>query len=278
MPDSNKRYYWLKLPEDFFRQKEIKRLRKIAGGDTFTIIYLKMLLRSMEDDGKLYYEGYESDFVNELALDIDEEAENVEVTVKFLLANGILQENTVSEYEITTANEMVGSECESARRVRRHRAATAISAGSVKALHCNGPVTTCNTEKEIDKEKEKEVEKEVDKRKTDDVRRICEILNAKAGTNYRPSTAATQKHINARLSEGFTVDDFQTVIDKKCAEWLGTDMEKYLRPETLFGSKFESYLNAPATRAKKSSNPFEDMIREQEERMRAVEVEAEVIP
>lgn len=145
-------------------------------------------------------------------------------------------------------------------------------------LHCNGPVTTCNTEKEIEKEIEKEKEKEGDKRKNDDVRRVCEMLNSKAGTNYRPGTAATQKHINARLAEGFTVDDFQTVIDKKCAEWLGTDMEKYLRPETLFGSKFESYLNAPATRAKKSSNPFEDMIREQEERMRAVEVEAEVIP
>ena len=276
MADGNKRYYWLKLPEDFFRHKEIKRLRKIAGGDTFTIIYLKMLLRSMEDDGKLYYEGYESDFVNELALDIDEEAENVEVTVKFLLANGILQENTISEYEITTVNEMVGSECASTRRSRKCRAAQEIQKKQNIALQCNTDATIRNTEKE--KDKEKEIEKEGDKRKTDDVRRICEMLNAKAGTNYRPGTAATQKHINARLAEGFTVDDFQTVIDKKCAEWLGTDMEKYLRPETLFGSKFESYLNAPATRAKKSSNPFEDMIREQEERMRAVEVEAEVIP
>ena len=61
-----KRYYWLKLPEDFFRQKPIKKLRKIAGGDTYTIIYLKMLLIAMKEDGKLYFEGVEDDFYEEL--------------------------------------------------------------------------------------------------------------------------------------------------------------------------------------------------------------------
>lgn len=76
---------------------------------------------------------------------------------------------------------------------------------------------------------------------------VISHLNEKAGTSYRPSSKATQGHINARLSEGFTVEDFYTVIDKKCAEWKGGEMEKYLRPETLFGSKFENYLNAPAT-------------------------------
>jgi uncharacterized phage protein (TIGR02220 family) len=76
---------------------------------------------------------------------------------------------------------------------------------------------------------------------------IVSYLNEKSGTNYRPTAQATQRHINARLSEGYTVDDFKVVIDKKCAEWKGGEMEKYLRPETLFGSKFESYLNAPVT-------------------------------
>lgn len=76
---------------------------------------------------------------------------------------------------------------------------------------------------------------------------IIARLNEKSGMNYRPSSKATQGHINARLAEGFTVEDFYTVIDKKCAEWRGGEMEKYLRPETLFGSKFENYLNAPAT-------------------------------
>lgn len=79
---------------------------------------------------------------------------------------------------------------------------------------------------------------------------VIEYLNNKAGTKYRANAQATQRHINARVAEGYTLEDFQTVIDKKCAEWLASDMAKYLRPETLFGSKFESYLNAPATKQK----------------------------
>jgi uncharacterized phage protein (TIGR02220 family) len=76
---------------------------------------------------------------------------------------------------------------------------------------------------------------------------ILSHLNEKAGTDYRPSSKATQEHINARLAEGYTVEDFCKVIDKKCAEWKGTNMEKYLRPATLFNrEKFENYLNAPA--------------------------------
>lgn len=72
---------------------------------------------------------------------------------------------------------------------------------------------------------------------------VVDYLNEKAGTNYRTSSKATQQHINARLAEGYKFDDFKTVVDKKCAEWLHTDFEQYLRPSTLFGSKFENYLN-----------------------------------
>lgn len=68
-------------------------------------------------------------------------------------------------------------------------------------------------------------------------------LNEKAGTKYKSSSKNTTKHIQARIREGYTLEDFKTVIDKKCSEWLNTDMEKYLCPETLFGSKFEKYLN-----------------------------------
>lgn len=75
------------------------------------------------------------------------------------------------------------------------------------------------------------------------IKDIVEYLNEKAGTKYHYKTKDTQKHINARLTEGFTLDDFKKVIDIKCDEWLGTDMEKFIRPMTLFGTKFESYLN-----------------------------------
>lgn len=80
------------------------------------------------------------------------------------------------------------------------------------------------------------------------VEEIVDHLNQRAGTHYKPTTASTRKLIKARLKEGFTVDEFKMVIDKKCAEWLNNrDMAQYLRPETLFGQKFESYLNAKQT-------------------------------
>ena len=151
-----KRFYWLKLKEDFFRQKEIKKLRKIAGGDVYTIIYLKMLLRAMKDGGKLFYEGIEENFACELALDIDEDADNVKMTVAFLMSNGILVQNQPDEYEILTVDEMTGSECDSAHRVRKLRAQKSLTEGQ-KALQSNGDVTDSNasvttSNVEIDKE------------------------------------------------------------------------------------------------------------------------------
>lgn len=72
---------------------------------------------------------------------------------------------------------------------------------------------------------------------------VIDYLNQKAGTDYRAGSKATQAHINARVAEGFTLEDFRKVIDNKVADWRGTEWEKFLRPQTLFGTKFESYLN-----------------------------------
>lgn len=72
---------------------------------------------------------------------------------------------------------------------------------------------------------------------------VVNYLNEKASKKYRVSSKKTQQLIRGRVGEGFTEEDFYKVIDNKVEEWLGTDMEKYLRPETLFGTKFEGYLN-----------------------------------
>lgn len=72
---------------------------------------------------------------------------------------------------------------------------------------------------------------------------IIDYLNEKAGTKYKHTSKATKDKIKTRCNEEYTLDDFKSVIDKKCTEWLGTDMQKFLRPETLFGTKFEGYLN-----------------------------------
>lgn len=152
-----KRYFWLKLHKDFFQRKEIKRLRKIAGGDTYTIIYLKMLLRSIMSEGKLYFDGLEEDFAAEVALDLDESEENVQITITYLLNSGLLEMRSDDEYYLPDTKNSTGCETAVAARVRRHRE-------KQKALQCNTDVTQvkhlCNgeIEKELDKEKDIEIE------------------------------------------------------------------------------------------------------------------------
>ena len=87
---------------------------------------------------------------------------------------------------------------------------------------------------------------------------IVQYLNQKTGKNFKHTSKVTQRHIRARLAEGFTVSDFKQVIDKKCSDWLRDQkMKEYLRPETLFGTKFESYLNSKTTTTKQTG-PYID--------------------
>lgn len=150
----SKRYYWLRLKDDFFSSKRIKKLRKLAGGDTFTIIYLKMQLLAIHTDGVIKYTGLEEEFADELALDIDEEPENVKITLSYLLNTGLAETSDNVSYFFPYAVENTGSETASTIRSRECRAR--------KALQCNTDATPtqqiCNGEKEI--EKEIEIQKE----------------------------------------------------------------------------------------------------------------------
>ncbi|QNR07775.1 DnaD domain protein [Macrococcoides canis] len=155
-----KRYFWLKLKEDFFNQKEIKLLRKIAGGDTYTIIYLKLLLLSLKNDGKIYFDGLTDEFSEEIALEIDESVENVQVTMQFLQQKGLIAFDTEhqDEFELTNIASMIGSETEEARRKRKQRQRQRQSNNSGQSLD-NVPqksrIGHTEIEKEIDLEKEK---------------------------------------------------------------------------------------------------------------------------
>jgi len=88
------------------------------------------------------------------------------------------------------------------------------------------------------------------------IKTIVEYLNEKSNSKYKHTSKATQSKINARLKEGFELNDFKKVIDIKCAEWIGTEYEKYLRPETIFGTKFESYLNQKEAKPVSKKNGF----------------------
>lgn len=159
----NKRYYWLKLMDDFFDSKRIKKLRKMAGGDTYTIIYLKMQLLSLKKGGYLEYSGLEDEFYKEIALDIDEDEINVQVTIQFLLSCGLLETSDSIEYKLPFVQDNLGSETASTRRSRKSRE------NAQKALQCNSGATECNIlqqncnveiEKDIDTDIEKENTKE----------------------------------------------------------------------------------------------------------------------
>lgn len=151
-----KRYFWLKLHKDFFQRKEIKRLRKIAGGDTYTIIYLKMLLRSIMSDGKLYFDGLEDDFASELALDLDEKEENVQITIQYLLKSGLLEMCSDEEYYLPDTKDSTGCETAAASRMRKCRAKKdKLERNNVTPMLQSGYG-------EIEKEIEKELEIELD--------------------------------------------------------------------------------------------------------------------
>lgn len=161
-----KRYYWLKLKEGFFGDKEIKKLRKIAGGDTYTIIYLKLMLLSLKENGKLFYEGIEESFYEELALEIDEEPDNVKFTLLYLQKTGLLEEISSTESFLTRIPECVGSETSKAELMRKRRAKEKALKGGNNVTNALPPVTNCYTDKDkeidIDLDKDIEIESNAD--------------------------------------------------------------------------------------------------------------------
>ena len=148
---ANRRYYWLQLKEDFFKTKEMKLMRKLPGGEEITIIYLKIMLVSLADEGKIFFEGLAEDLAEELSLLIDEDAEAVRMALIFLEQKKLLTTSDNYQYNLEQVPEMIGSETASARRVRKHR-------DSQKALHCNTEVTNRNGDIDIEIDQDIEID------------------------------------------------------------------------------------------------------------------------
>lgn len=148
---AEKKYVWLKLKEDFFSSKRIKKLRKMAGGDTYTIIYLKMQLLSLKTDGILKYTGLEDNFAAELALDLDESPEDVSVVLMYLASCGLIETSDNVNFLLPYVVANTGSETDAAQRMREMR----------KRNNVTPALRSCYTEKEIDREIEKEEEKDI---------------------------------------------------------------------------------------------------------------------
>ena len=117
-----KRYWWLQMEHDFFEQKEMKALKRMSAGYVYTTIYLKLLLKSLKNNGSLYFESIEDDFISEIAFDIDEELDDVAAVFDFLKRKGLLIEISKDEVSLPGAIQRIGSKTQSAVRKARQRA------------------------------------------------------------------------------------------------------------------------------------------------------------
>ena len=124
---------------------------------------------------------------------------------------------------------------------------------------CIQNVSSLDTQVRLGKDrlgKERDIQSSSDELDDIPYKEIIDYLNEKTGSQFRNNTKKTQTLIKARFAEGFNLDDFKKVIDTKAAEWLNdSKMSKFLRPETIFGTKFESYLNQKAINNRTEYNP-----------------------
>lgn len=237
-----KRYFWLKLHKDFFQRKEIKRLRKIAGGDTYTIIYLKMLLRSIMSDGKLYYDGLEDDFASELALDLDENEENVQITIQYLFKSGLLEMCSDEEYYLPDTKDSTGCETAAASRMRKCRA----KKDKLERNNVTPMLQSGYGEKEKDKElyKDRELYKDIDI----DTLSLCEqktLIHNTWEDAFELITTNVKKSLDNLVDEYGAVLTKETILD---AKKQGKSHIKYIEG-VLKNKLLES--NVPVSAAKK---------------------------
>ena len=244
----NKRYFWLKLKEDFFDDDAISWLEEQNNGKEYALFYLKLCLKSLKNDGILIRKvgnilvPYDTKKIGEITR-TDEDT--VIVAMELLKKIGLIELQENGALYMTQLSSMIGSETNGAERKRRYREAQkALKQGdNVPSLSQACP-ENCPLELELELELEKDIEKGDNVDYTSIIHEVIDYLNAKVGTRYGYKSKASVPHIKARVNEGYTVEDFKTVIDNKADSWLGDkDMEKYLRPSTLFGNKFEGYLN-----------------------------------
>ena len=158
-------------------------------------------------------------------------------TVLSVVAEGILGrvEEDFSSYERICAKNRVNGSKGGAPKGNKN---------AQKSTETTDHLKTTQLNKQITKQEKKIYNLASKTTYTSEIQEIVDYLNQKACTTYRATTKNTVKHITARLKEGYTVADVKAVIDSKAQEWLGTGYQKYLRPDTLFGAKFESYLNS----------------------------------
>ncbi|VQD37905.1 Phage replication protein [Streptococcus pneumoniae] len=152
-------YFWLKIDKKFFDNIFIKRLKTVPGGYTMTVIYIRLMLESLESDCILYYEGYFNNLKEELALKLDVSEDDIDMTMAYFTKCGLIQIDEYKNAELPQAKAMVMSETNWASYKREQRKKGKLEEVQPSLTFSN----SCPTEIEKELEIEVEVEVEVDK-------------------------------------------------------------------------------------------------------------------
>ena len=258
----NKRYYYLRLKENFFDSEEMKIIEGMPDGYLYSNILLKLYLRSLKTNGRLMLGGkipYSPEMISSVTghpVGIVKQAISIfkELGLIEILDNGAIY--------ITDIQNFIGKGSTEADRIREYRKKIA----DENKLIDNTNVIDC-TNRDRDRDINT-LSGKPDGGHAKAANEIISCLNEKTKKHYKANTPKTVRLIRARFKEGFTVEDFKAVIEKKCDDWLGNEkMERYLRPETLFGTKSEGYLNETPNNEKDYDIPeFEDLIDNYERR------------
>ena len=148
---AEKTYYWIKLQMDFFKSPAVRLLRRMSGGDTYALIYLELILVSLENSGYIYFTGIGKDFVEELSLVLNEEPVDIDFLLTFLTSKQLIEfsDDNAFKFADDVVEGLIGKETSAAKRVRAYR-----KRQKQLALQSNSDVTDRNTEIELDKELE----------------------------------------------------------------------------------------------------------------------------
>lgn len=240
--------YWLQLKEDWFEEDAIRWLEDQKNGKEYSLFYMKLMLKSIKTNGILIRQvgkmliPYEPQSIADLTRT---ELDTVIVAMELLKKIGLVEILEDGAIYIEQVRKMIGFATEGAIRKQLQREKTQ---ENQLGWTTGGQMSTKDKDKDKDKDiikdKDKDIVEQVDETVSDTINEIVSFLNEKAKTSYRSSTPKTRQLIGARLKEKFVLEDFKKVIEFKCQQWLNdVKMSAYIRPETLFGTKFEGYLN-----------------------------------
>lgn len=255
---------WVKLSTQMFDDEKIKLIEQMPESDTLLIIWVKLLAQAGKTNASGFiYLSENVPYTDEMLAHIfGRPLGIVRMALDTFRKFGMIEINEQNYISICNWEKHQNLDAlekireQNRKRVSKHRAKQrALQLPKPCNVTDNITVTQSNAtdiDKELDKDKElKDIlsgSPTADDPKTQKTeipfKLIVDLLNQMSGKKFRTTTPKTQKDIRARWNEGFRFDDFKKVILSKCYEWRNNpDMSKYLRPETLFGTKFEGYLN-----------------------------------